>query len=166
MEINLAPLLAKQAQLDARINSEHHVTHVSTKDERFLALLVEIGELANATRVFKYWSLKPAEERTRLLDEYADGLHFFLSLALVFKLEVGEVNYPISGESKQEIIALFKSVYLTINELMLNEDKEHYFNALTTFLSLGSALSFTTQDIVNAYQDKLVVNYKRQDTKY
>lgn len=58
MEINLAPLLLKQRELDADINSRHNVTHESTKTERFLALLVEIGELANATRAFKYWSLK------------------------------------------------------------------------------------------------------------
>lgn len=166
MEINLAPLLAKQALLDARINSEHNVTHESTKDERFLALLVEIGELANATRAFKYWSLKPAEERARLLDEYADGLHFFLSLALVFKLEVEVVKYEESETTNSAVVHQFKKVYIAINKLMNYEDKRSYLIALTSFLTLGSALSFSPQDIITAYGDKLVVNYKRQDTKY
>ena len=81
------------------------------KDERFLALLVEIGELANATRAFKYWSLKPAEERARLLDEYADGLHFFLSLALVFKLEVEVVNEESETTNSAVVHQFKKSLY-------------------------------------------------------
>jgi dimeric dUTPase (all-alpha-NTP-PPase superfamily) len=48
MEINLAPLLLKQRELDADINSRHNVTHESTKTERFLALLVEIGDRMNS----------------------------------------------------------------------------------------------------------------------
>lgn len=166
MEINLAPLLAQQALLDARINNEHQVTHESTKDERFLALLVEIGELANATRVFKYWSLKPGEERVRLLDEYADGLHFFLSLALVYKIDLEVINYEEADTTKKVVISQFKNVYLKINKLMNYEDKRSYLIALASFLTLGSALAFSSEDIIKAYNDKLVVNYKRQDTKY
>lgn len=166
MEINLAPLLAKQAELDERINREHNVTHQSTKDERFLALLVEVGELANATRAFKYWSLKPAEERTRLLDEYADGLHFFLSLALVFNIDLNSVEYDECETNKASVISQFKKVYLKINKLMNYEDKRSYLLALASFLTLGSALAFSPEDIIDAYGAKLVVNYKRQDTKY
>lgn len=48
--------------------------------DTFLALQVEISELANATRCFKHWSCKPSEKKEVLLEEYADILHFFLSL--------------------------------------------------------------------------------------
>ncbi len=166
MDVNLAPLLQEQAKLDARINTEHQVTHHSTKTERFLALLVEIGELANATRAFKYWSLKPSEERAILLDEYADGLHFFLSLALVFNIDVTSVSYPASGTSKSDVVTLFANVYTTIVHFMKEETSESYFSALTTFLTLGSALQFSSDDITAAYRAKLVVNYERQNTKY
>ncbi len=166
MDVNLAPLLQEQAKLDARINTEHQVTHQSTKTERFLALLVEIGELANATRAFKYWSLKPSEERAILLDEYADGLHFFLSLALVFNIDVTTVTYPASETSKSDVVTLFRKVYSTIVDFMNNETTANYFLALTTFLSLGSALQFSSADITTAYRAKLVVNYERQNTKY
>ncbi|MDY0214213.1 MAG: dUTP diphosphatase [Bacilli bacterium] len=166
MEINLAPLLIKQKELDARINTEHKVTHQSTKTERFLALLVEIGELANATRAFKYWSLKPGEERARLLDEFADGLHFFLSLAIVFNIEVDEVYYESSLTDKKTVVNRFKEVYQAIGHFMEKEGEILYFRALTSFLSLGSALAFTPQDINDAYLAKLVVNYTRQNTKY
>lgn len=48
--------------------------------DRILALFTEVGEFANATRCFKYWSSKSSESKERLLDEYVDMLHFFLSI--------------------------------------------------------------------------------------
>lgn len=166
MEIKLSSLLAKQRELDARINAEHNVTHASTKSERFLALLVEIGELANATRAFKYWSLKPSEDRAILLDEYADGLHFFLSLAIVFNFDVDEVVYPEISHNKASIVSSVLAVYEKIMDFKTNETQASYFTALQAFLTLGSALQFTPDDIKNAYGVKLLENYKRQDTKY
>jgi dimeric dUTPase (all-alpha-NTP-PPase superfamily) len=53
----------------------------SALDKKLLALSVEVGELANATRCFKYWSTKEDEGKERMLDEYADVLHFLLSVA-------------------------------------------------------------------------------------
>ena len=53
----------------------------SVLDKKLLALSVEVGELANATRCFKYWSEKENEGTERILDEFADVLHFLLSVA-------------------------------------------------------------------------------------
>ena len=164
--LDLKPFLEKQKELDERINTEHHVTHQSTKVERFLALLVEVGELANATRAFKYWSLKKAEPRGILLDEYADGLHFFLSLALVFGYGLGTVNYPTLVEAKNTQVQAFAETYDAIITFMRSEVEDDYRRALNLFLSLGSALSFTPEDIKEGYLLKLVVNYTRQNTKY
>lgn len=164
--LDLKPFLIKQKELDERINNEHHVTHQTTKLERFLALLVEIGELANATRAFKYWSLKKSEPRTLLLDEYADGLHFFLSLALVFGYDLNDVTYTVLPTTKETLVKSFAALYLKVTTFMKSEQKVDYDDALTTFLSLGSALSFTPEDIKEGYLAKLVVNYSRQNTKY
>lgn len=58
----------------------HESDHVAFLTQRLLALQVEVSELANATRCFKYWSNKQPESRERVLDEYADVMHFFLSI--------------------------------------------------------------------------------------
>lgn len=166
MKINLVALLEKQKELDADINKRHNVTHESTKTERFLALFVEVSELANATRSFKYWSLKEAEDRVILLDEFADGLHFFLSLALVFNFDLAEIEYNELPQTKEEINNAFKRIYLRISDLMRRESKRCYNTALREFLSLGSALGFSPEDITEAYNTKLVVNYKRQKSHY
>ena len=61
-------------------------------NERLLALFAEVGEFANATRCFKYWSHKPSESKERLLDEYVDILHFYLSVGNTMKFNVDEVE--------------------------------------------------------------------------
>ena len=78
MKIELKPLINEQAKLDAHIQSQHQVTYANTRDKRILALLVEIGEMINETKTFKFWSKKPSAEKPIILDEYADGLHFLL----------------------------------------------------------------------------------------
>ena len=63
-------------------------------NERVLALIVECGELANALKGqgFKYWSNKPAESRERIIDEYVDILHFWLSVGLSLGFDAEQVE--------------------------------------------------------------------------
>ena len=91
--IDLTNLYQKQAELDARIAENHNVSYETTRERRILALLVEIGEFANATRCFKYWSNKPSEAQDIVLDEYVDGLHFFLSLGIDIKVNKKTYNH-------------------------------------------------------------------------
>ena len=79
MKIELEELFKAQAELDATIAKNHQISYETTRHRRIMACLVEIGELANATRCFKYWSNKGKESDDIVLDEFADGLHFFLS---------------------------------------------------------------------------------------
>ena len=55
-KFDLTDLYKKQAELDAAIAANHNITYETTRPRRILALLVEFGEFANATRCFKYWS--------------------------------------------------------------------------------------------------------------
>lgn len=72
--------------------------------DRLLALFAEVGELANATRCFKYWSKKGPESRERLLDEYVDILHFWLSIGntLGFSSEEVEQAYIFKNQLNYE----------------------------------------------------------------
>lgn len=63
--MNLAKLFEMQKELDARILEEHPVQEGEDRlAKKILALLVELGELANEARFFKYWSYnqKPKTE--------------------------------------------------------------------------------------------------------
>ncbi|MGV8982135.1 dUTP diphosphatase [Clostridium sp.] len=71
--------------------------------DRLLALSVEVSELANATRSFKYWSDKPSECDERVIDEYADVLHFFLSVGNTLGFTPNEVEIAYEKKYKENI---------------------------------------------------------------
>ncbi len=164
MRFDFSELIDKQKALDSLIHLNHGVDYETTKRRRLLAFLVELGELANATRTFKFWSLKPPESRERLLDEYADGLHFLLSLALAYDIELPTFECDIDDEYDQG--DKFINVYQSIVSFSKSEDQGDFYHTFSDFLSLGQALSFTNEDITAAYEAKLVVNYQRQKDKY
>ena len=80
--MNLDKLYKMQEKLDKHIIDNHNIK--ISKEEllgsTILALLVEVGELANTTRCFKHWSTKGIMDKEVVLEELADVLHFYLSI--------------------------------------------------------------------------------------
>jgi dimeric dUTPase (all-alpha-NTP-PPase superfamily) len=54
MLIDLTDIFEKQGKLDANIHNKRKVSYSIIVDEIKLALLVELGELANEVRCFKF----------------------------------------------------------------------------------------------------------------
>lgn len=73
-------------------NDKNRHNDIMFLNDRILALFAEVGEFANASRCFKYWSDKPSESKERLLDEYADILHFVFSIGNTMKFTVEEIE--------------------------------------------------------------------------
>ena len=94
--IKLEELFELQNDLDKYI-VEKSMMKIEHNDMYFLkdritALFTEVAEFANATRCFKYWSKKPAESKDRLIDEYVDIFHFWLSIGNTMKFTAKEVE--------------------------------------------------------------------------
>ena len=82
--MDLGYLLEKQRQLDNYILKTKCLEGFDRKsrlNSTALAMFVEMGEMMNEIRSFKFWSDKPSSHRTVIIEEYVDVLHFFLSLA-------------------------------------------------------------------------------------
>ena len=124
--MDLTELFKKQAELDEVIAKNHHVSYASTRKERILALIVEIGELANATRCFKYWSNKGSEAKDIVLDEYADGLHFFLSLGIDIKTSKTSYNRT---KHLIDLTSQFHEIYHRIDTFYKHQDDKSYIKA-------------------------------------
>ena len=163
MKVNLKELYSLQAGLDQEIAEKHNVTYASTHSKRLLALIVEIGELANETRCFKYWSLKGPSPKAVVMDEFADGLHFLLSLGI--PLKTTKFEYEIKKQNK-ELTLQIHDVYKAAIALLDNYDLEHYVDCFQKYLNLTPDLGMSEQDIIDSYKAKLSVNYKRQETNY
>lgn len=163
MKHNFKLLFDKQASLDEYIASNHQVTYETTRIRRTLALLIEISELANSTRCFKYWSNKPSEPKERVIDEYADSLHFLLSLGIDLGVTSYEYDYLPRSD---DLSSMFIEIYQLISNFIDDRNEEKYKAIFDLFLSIGYKLNFSLEEIEDAYFSKLDVNYKRQDTNY
>ncbi len=153
-------LFAKQSELDKRIHADKNVDYSSTLVERKLALLVELGEFANATRSFKFWSIKASESKERLLDEYADVLHFLLSLGLA-------KNFRVEKAPKIKALStLIFDVYQKFEAFLISESLPDYKSAFASFLAISKVTNFSESDIISAYLQKNAENFKRQDNNY
>ena len=163
MAIELSNLYQKQSELDARIAENHGVTYASTRSRRILALLVEFGEFANATRCFKYWSNKPSETQDVVLDEYVDGLHFFLSLGIDIKTSKKTYNHTKHADNLTKQIL---ETYRLASLFYKNQDEKSYIKAFQAFINITVLLKVRWSTIEKAYYKKLGENYHRQDTNY
>ncbi|NLI94914.1 MAG: dUTPase [Erysipelotrichaceae bacterium] len=161
--LKLITLFAYQKDLDEHIHELKGLTYGQTLARRKLAFLVELGELANKTRCFKYWSNQQSEERELLLDEYADGLHFLLSLGLATGVVVEEITYTATTS---DLTTAFLTVYSVFNSFVANNDRKQYIALLRAFFALGSSLGFSEEEVKDAYLKKLRTNYRRQANNY
>lgn len=173
-KMNIKELLDKQRELDAFIAKEKGLGDpYDTKwlESRKLALLVEVAELANATRCFKYWSNKGPESKERILDESADCIHFCLSL-MNFKPDISEIEEEsIKGyyEQYQELLEdghKRQPLEKTFNEMFENGVKNDWENVFIGVCLVNFALGHAAEDLEKAFLKKHEVNYKRQVEGY
>lgn len=168
MSFDIVKLYEMQSKLDGYITSNHNVKEQDTINERWIALLVELGELANETRCFKYWSLKSASERDIVLEEYVDGVHFILSIGNTInqKRIIPILNEVPTNPTKKELTHKFAELFTCITNSMNKINILTHNDVLARFLELGLMLGFCGEDIYNAYINKNQINFSRQDNKY
>lgn len=178
--MNLEKLYKMQEELDNHIlgNEYDRTGKLPDKfillDQTILALLVEIGELANATRCFKHWSTKGPMKDEVIIDELADVWHFYLSIGNQLGIRLDE-ELIIANEEIWECLNSgktnsFINLYIMASEVGVlgNEDTtiRNYIEFGVLLLGLGELLGFTDEEVEQAYLKKHEENYKRQREGY
>lgn len=188
--MNLQRLFEMQRQLDEHIEKEHPRQEGEDRlAKKILALMVELGELANCWRGFKFWSHDQVP-RTRvlvnrttddigfkyigsehiknpLLEEYVDCLHFILSIGLELNIpEIYGTETKWDGLTSDEtdITQQFLLVFENVNKLKLVH--LDWINLFEDFYILGKMLGFTWEQIEEAYMQKNAENHARQERGY
>jgi dimeric dUTPase (all-alpha-NTP-PPase superfamily) len=152
-----------QKELDYYIEQKHpRLEGESRQASKVLALLVELGELANETRCFKFWSNKPASESPIILEEFVDGVHFLLSLGL----EMGVKEFELKPIKLANLTEQFLGLYNAFSILRIAFSDQSYSAAFSAYIGLGEMLGFTWEQIEQAYLEKNAVNHARQDGGY
>ena len=177
--MNLTKLFETQKLLDEKIVKEKGLEGQDLLSMKILALQVELGELANEWRGFKFWSEK-REPRTKLpitawgepyknplLEEYVDGIHFFLSIANekgwesnMYLQEDAIEDIRVEGLDGGIIGAFIEINHLLSHVAHIAEEKEKHFRyAWTVFLAIGLVgFNFTLNQIESSYYVKNKIN--------
>lgn len=135
--MNLNKLFPIQKELDKRIVKEHGLEGQDLLDKKVLALQVELGELANEQRSWKFWSkdqeprinepfhcytiyqgeeVPDVEYRNLVLEEYVDGIHFFFSIAI--DLEINPKEFEVEGDyTKETATETFNEVFALVSSI-------------------------------------------------
>ena len=160
--MEFSQLFEMQKQLDRYIEETQNIQH-DVFDEKGLALLVELGELANETRCFKFWSTKGPSERSVILEEFVDSIHFMLSLGYMRDFRLNE--WPVVME-EADLTKCFITATQTVLTFLQHQTEENYKDIWTQYSLIAYNLGFTVEDIIEAYKLKNEKNYERQRNGY
>ena len=126
-----------------------------------LELLVELGEFANETKIFKYWTNK-SPEKDKMLEEYADVITMCLYFFHEFQIQLKE------GYSHAEIddkIVLINYLYERMT-MLLNKDYYVIEDIFGNVLYLGKLFNFKEDEVLQAISDKHEIISKRLNGDY
>nr|WP_281419504.1 dUTP diphosphatase [Bacillus alkalicola] len=158
-----------QKQLDSYIEKKHNLGNEDLLDRKLMAFYVELAELANETRCFKFWSEKGPSPNEIILEEYVDGIHFILSVGLECDFDKVNTVYDMNSEGEktgEDLVPCFYEVLNGVHKFREDKSSNSYTTLFHAYLQLGAALNFSEQQIVKAYEKKNNVNFDRQDNGY
>lgn len=171
--IMITPLYDTQYLFDNRIRNTHELEHKELLLPKTIALITELGEMLNEWNGFKFWKRKKKSDFVMLLEEYADGLAFILSLFVEQKEKLPGLldhvyelpTYTGSEEDKdvimRKVLSICESIVYLEENITIN-----YTTLLQNYIELGYMFGFDWDMIVKAYYRKTRENHKRQDNDY
>lgn len=161
--MELSQLFTMQRELDLFIEKNRD-SETDVFQERGLALFVELAELANETRSFKFWSAKGPSDDDVILEEFVDSIHFLLSLGIAQGFDTMK-HWP-EGKIPGNLTQLFLKTTDSINHFLAELSIESYENIWVHYGAIANKLGFTNNQIFEAYLLKNEENYRRQKEGY
>ena len=156
-----------QKELDESIKEKFNLTCDSTRIRRILATQVELAELANETRCFKYWSTKGPAHRSVILEEYADGIHFLVSLGISYGFDFKAKNlFEIAQKPSLDLSEQFLNMFAQVAKLKDDTSTATWEETFLMYIQIGYSLDFSKEDIVDFYIQKNEKNHTRQANNY
>ena len=128
-----------------------------------LELLVEIGELANETRYFKYWSTKKMDIEL-VKGEFADCMIMTFYFFNILNISLDE-EFP-KLENKLDNVDIFARLYKLGSDFYEKEDLLIIKEFFVTLINLGYLIGFNDSDIIKICLNKINNDKKRFKENY
>lgn len=168
-------VLALQVELGELANEWRGFKHWSNDREPRIAVEVKCttckgkGEIPNLANGFGFMNCPDCGRSgvvvvNRLLEEYVDCLHFFLSIARQLNVPVEKLEHTDSPVEEKEIVNAFSGLMVSVGMIRVYEPS--FYHSWNEFIALGECLGFTWDEIVDAYMAKNRINHERQNGGY
>ena len=154
----------RNKKLDDIFMSKYMDTEDKLYEKNCLELVVELCELANESKCFKYWTVKKPD-RELVLEEFADCLLMVLYMFNTYDIDsVSTIDVDMSLNILEEFNVLIRMCTNlmsrdNINEMFLKE-------IFTRLIHIGSLLELNDNDIVEACYKKIIKNEERLSSDY
>lgn len=134
---------------------------VPMTDKRVFAFKVELAEFSNETAWFKYWKKSHKIDRAKVLEEFADCVHFIVAIGLHrnYHKFVHELRFEDWLEDPEEIL------YAEIMEDSI-ASSGLWKEVFERLIAIMVKMEFTLEDIEKAYLEKNLENINRQKRNY
>lgn len=189
--MDLIKLQQKQRQLDNEIIKGTDINLHELLIKRTIALDIELGEMLNDHQGFKYWKKNNAPKES-LLEECADVLHFYLSIANLCDIELPLIDDEIYKDKTvynhdanvqyiyvKKYLAKFISIETTETKIetttavykrQVNRPLQCNINLILSFITFINLVTkhfgFTLEVMEKEYHRKHQINYDRIKNGY
>lgn len=164
MKYNFEIQAKKQLDLDEFIKNNSEITSEQKYwEDRIIALMVELGEVSNEIRFFKYWSKKPSSKKEVIIDELIDCLHFAFSLGNTIS---NDRWVFIMDDAKRPINYIYFDIVDKLNKMVHDKSATLFRSMLFNITEIAWYLGYSMEDLEEAYDIKNKINYERQNTGY
>lgn len=161
--IKFSKVYKENKKLDAIFHELYDNNSKETFRKNVLELLVELGELANETRCFKYWSKKGPSDKKIILDEFADCMLMVLCFCNMLEVDLKEDFLESKNNDViEQFVYLYHESSLLINDFSKNRIKD----VLVNLVELGNLIGLSDNDIINGCLLKIERNKKRFETGF
>lgn len=173
--IDLTELFQMQRVLDKDIIAKHKENYdrYDMLYNKVYALKNEVNEAWNATNSFKMWSAKFEQPKDTFLEEMVDILHFWLSVAMDFKIKnllrtIYITETKINGFNKA-FFHMDKNANHLIGKAEYKDSigaKRPLIMMMDLFYKIIEFAGFTWDDVVRMYKEKNQENFNRLVSGY
>ena len=154
----------RNKKLDDIFMSKYMDTEDKLYEKNCLELVVELCELANESKCFKYWTVKKPDKEL-VLEEFADSLLMVLYMFNTYNVEFVST---VDADSSDDILDEFNVIIRMCTNLMNRDNITDMFlkEIFTRLIHIGKLLLLSDNEIVDACYKKIIKNEERLNSDY
>lgn len=152
--MNTEKLLSMQEMLNAHAATTYNVSNENTFEEKIVALLAIVGDLANKSACTSYFDLNEKGTLPEILQEYVKGLAYLLSIGRECDFQDNILYKNRIHISEQNVTKQLLNVFEAVCLFKVRKSIEVYTILYVNYVHLGDLLGLERKEVEETYMSK------------